>query len=157
MQFLLWGLLLVLSRPLYAADNMRFSGVLIEPPSCKINEGEVVEVDFEERVGVTKVDGVHYMKKLDYLITCEKWASGLDLTLTLSGKKTLYDDAAIQTNVDDLGIRILKNGEPFNINSSIVVDPKSPPTLQAVPVKTPGASLKKGPFMATATLKVEYQ
>lgn len=157
MRFLLYSLLLILSRPLYAADNMLFSGTLIQPPPCKINEGGMIDVDFGERVGVNKVDGVNYLQTLNYNITCEKGANGLDLTLTLSGEKTIYDSAAIQTDVTDLGIRVLQNGDPFILGRPVIIDSKAPPTLQAVPVKTPGASLKKGAFKATATLKAEYQ
>lgn len=157
MRFLLWSLLLVLSHPLHAVDNMLFRGTLIEPPSCKINDGGMVDVDFGDKIGVNKVDGVNYLKALDYRVTCEKGVSGMDLVLTLSGKPTIYDDAAIQTDVPDLGIRILQNGQPFILDTPVVIDPKAPPILQAVPVKTPGASLKEGAFTATATLKAEYQ
>ncbi|MBK4727653.1 fimbrial protein [Pantoea agglomerans] len=157
MRFLLWSLLLILNRPLYAIDNMLFSGTLIEPPPCKINEDGMVDVDFGDRVGVNKVDGVNYLQTLNYSITCEKGGNGLDLTLTLGGKQTTYDNAAIQTDVTDLGIRVLQNGQPFILDKPVVIDPKAPPKLQAVPVKTPGASLKEGAFIATATLKAEYQ
>lgn len=157
MQLLLWSLLLILSHPLYAADNMLFRGTLIEPPPCKINEGGIVDVDFGDKIGVNKVDGVNYLKTLDYWITCEAGGRGMDVTLTLSGQPTSYNEAAIQTDVADLGIQVLQNGQPFILGTPVVIDPKAPPMLQAVPVKTPGASLKERAFMATATLKAEYQ
>lgn len=157
MRFILWSLLLVLSHPLHAVDNMLFRGTLIEPPPCKINEGGMVDVDFGDKVGVNKVDGVNYLKALDYRVTCEEGASGMDVVLTLSGQPTFYDGAAIQTDMADLGIRILQNGQPFTLDTPVVIDPKAPPMLQAVPVKAPGASLKEGAFTATATLKAEYQ
>ena len=47
-----------LSVPGMAADNMKFSGTLIEPPTCTINNDGQVDVDFCSRVGVKKVDGV---------------------------------------------------------------------------------------------------
>lgn len=143
-----------LSQPLSAADNVQFRGTLIEPPPCTIND---VDIDFGDRVGVNKVDGVNYMKTIDYLITCEPGAIGLDMTLTLSGEQTGYDDATIQTNVADLGIRVLHNGQPFTLDKPIDVDPKNPPTLEAVPVKTPGATLQEGAFVASATLRAQYQ
>lgn len=151
------GLLLAVSSPLFAADNMLFRGTLIESPPCTINDGGMVDVDFGERVGVNKVDGVNYLKTMDYRITCEPGATGLDMALTLSGVQTGYDAAAVQTDLPDLGIRVLQNGKPFTINTPLSVDPKSPPTLEAVPVKTPGATLTEGAFVATATLKAEYQ
>lgn len=158
MRFLTVNLLLVLgllfSLPLSAVDNVLFRGTLIEPPACTIND---VDIDFGDRVGVKKVDGVNYLKTIDYLISCEPGAMGLDMTLTLSGQKTSYDDAAIQTNVADLGIRVLHNGQPFTLDTPIDVDPNNPPTLEAVPVKTPGATLSERAFVATATLQAQYQ
>ncbi|ATM76050.1 MULTISPECIES: fimbrial protein [Serratia] len=157
-RFLTVSLLLVLgssfSQPVSAADNLLFRGTLIEPPSCTIND---VEIDFGDRVGVNKVDGVNYVKTIDYLIRCEPDAMGLDMTLTLSGQQTGYDDAAIQTNVADLGIRILHNGQPFTLDTPIDVDPNNPPKLEAVPVKTPGATLQEDAFVASATLRAQYQ
>lgn len=43
-----------LSAPGMAADNMKFSGTLIEPPPCTINNDGQVDVDFGNRVGVKK-------------------------------------------------------------------------------------------------------
>lgn len=156
-RFLTLNLLLVCSHSLYAADNLLFRGTLIEPPACKINDGGVVDVNFGERVGVKKVDGVNYLQAMGYRITCEPGVTGLDMTLTLSGRKTGYDDAALQTNLADLGIRVLQNGQPFTLDKPIGIDPRNPPKLEAVPVKTPGATLTEGPFVATATLQAQYQ
>lgn len=150
-------LLSVCGYPLHAANNMLFRGTLIEPPPCTINDGGMVDVGFGERVGVNKVDGVNYLKAMGYRITCEPGVSGLDMTLTLSGQPTGYDDAAVQTDLADLGIRVLQNGKPFALNTPLGIDPKNPPALEAVPVKTPGATLKEGAFVATATLQAQYQ
>lgn len=156
-RFLTLGLLLAVTPPLFAADNMLFRGTLIEPPPCTINDDGMVDVDFGERVGINKVNGVNYRKPVDYRITCESGATGLDMTLTLSGTHTGYDDAAVQTDMADLGIKVLQNGTPFTLNTPLSIDPQNPPVLEAVPVKTPGATLPEGAFVATATLKAEYQ
>ncbi|OAT33508.1 MrfF family protein [Buttiauxella ferragutiae ATCC 51602] len=156
-RFLTLGLLLAVTPPLFAADNMLFHGTLIEPPPCTINDDGMVDVDFGERVGINKVNGVNYRKPVDYRITCESGATGLDMTLTLSGTHTGYDDAAVQTDMADLGIQVLQNGTPFTLNTPLSIDPQNPPVLEAVPVKTPGATLPEGAFVATATLKAEYQ
>jgi type 1 fimbria pilin len=156
-RFLTLSLLLVVTPSLFAADNMLFRGTLIEPPPCTINDGGMVDVDFGERVGINKVNGVNYLKPMDYRITCESGATGLDMTLTLSGTETGYDQAAVQTDMADLGIKVLQNGTPFTLNTPLSIDPQNPPVLEAVPVKTPGATLTEGVFVATATLKAEYQ
>lgn len=156
-RFLTLSLLLAVTPPLFAADNMLFRGILIEPPPCTINDGGMVDVDFGERVGINKVNGVNYLKPVDYRITCESGATGLEMTLTLSGTETGYDKAAVQTDMADLGIKVLQNGAPFTLNTPLSIDPQNPPVLEAVPVKTPGATLTEGAFVATATLKAEYQ
>lgn len=156
-RYLTLSLLLAVTSPLYAADNMLFHGTLVEPPPCTINDGGMVDVDFGERVGVNKVDGVNYRQTLDYRITCEPGATGLDLSLTLYGQHADYDAAAVQTDLADLGIQVLQNGQPFLINTPVAIDPTHPPVLEAVPVKKPGATLTGGVFVATATLKAQYE
>ncbi|QDI20297.1 pilus assembly protein [Serratia marcescens] len=140
-----------------AAENMHLFGTLIAPPPCSINNDQLVDVDFGERVGVTKVDGKNYLKTVDYRITCEPGVSGLVLGLTVTGPQTGFDAAALQTNLPDLGIRLLQGGEAFIINKRIVISADHPPVLQAVPVKKPGAVLEPKPFEVTATLLADYQ
>ncbi|BEM84350.1 fimbrial protein SteE [Serratia marcescens] len=140
-----------------AAENMHFSGTLIMPPPCTINQGQLVDVDFGERVGVKKIDGKNYLQTVDYHIDCQPGISGLVLGLTVTGTATGFDTAALQTNEPDLGIRLLQNGEAFPVNKRLVINAGSPPTLQAVPVKKPGVELSAGTFEVTATLLADYQ
>lgn len=157
MRFLFWSLLLALSWSLYAADNMVFRGTLISPPPCKINDGGNVDVNFGDQLGVHKVDGLNYVQTLNYTITCEKWTSKQSVLLTLSGKKTTYNTAAIQSSKSGLGIKILQNDKAFILDTPLVIDPKAPPILKAVPIKDPSMILSVGEFTATATLTAEYQ
>ncbi len=150
-------LLMVLSGNAAAAENMRFSGTLIEPPPCTINDGGKVDVDFGNRVGVSKVDGVSYMQPVNYRITCTPGAGKWNMTLEVVGTPADYDDAAIVSNMDDLAVRLLQNGKPFTLNKPVSIKLNTPPTLEAVPVKRPGATLKEGAFEAAATLLAVYQ
>ncbi|QXN62767.1 fimbrial protein [Serratia fonticola] len=155
-----WALLLAgaaLNAPASAEENMKLFGTLIEPPACTINDGGNVDVDFGTRVGVTKVDGVNYLQPMNYQITCDQSANSLDMTLEIIGDAPDYDSAAVVSNVTDLGIQIQQNGVPFELNKPIPIRLGSPPSLQAVPVKRPGATLVEGPFEATATLRAVYQ
>ncbi|WP_199063785.1 fimbrial protein [Serratia sp. ASV30] len=142
---------------LLAADNLLFRGTLVEVPQCVISDMNTVDVNFGDKVGVSKVDGVNYLTTINYFITCEQGTSGFDMTLTLSGNKTTYDDAAIETNHLNLAIRVLQNGKPFTLGKPVAIDPKNPPKLEAVPVKTPGSTLTGGAFLASATLQASYQ
>jgi type 1 fimbria pilin len=147
----------MLSTPVQAAENMKFYGTLVEPPACTINNGGNVDVDFGNRVGVKKVDGVNYLQPMNYQITCDPNANAWAMTLEIVGTPADYDRAAVVTGVTDLAIRIKQNGVAFELNKPIPISLTNPPRLEAVPVKRPGATLKEGPFEATATLKAVYQ
>lgn len=161
MKHIIASLVLLLSglicSPLLAGENLLFQGTLIAPPPCKINDGDQVDIDFGERVGVNKVDGANYLKTIDYHITCEPSAIALDLTLTLMGPKALYEEGVIQSSLAGLGIKVLQNGHAFVLDKPLFIDPKNPPKLEAVPVKAPGATLTADAFVATAVLLAQYQ
>jgi type 1 fimbria pilin len=138
--------------------DLRFRGTLRVPPPCTINEGGTVAVDFGQRVGINKVDGANYRQAVDYRISCDTpGARPWEMWLTLKGNATAFDKAAVQTDNANLGIRIYQNGAPFTLNGGLKIDPNNPPRLEAVPVAKPGAVLKEGAFVATATLQVNYQ
>ncbi|MDM1840423.1 fimbrial protein [Serratia marcescens] len=150
-------LLIMWSGLAAAVDNMRFSGTLIEPPPCSINDSGMVDVDFGNRVGISKVDGANYLKPVNYRITCSPGVGAWNMTLTVVGTSADYDAAAVKTNIQDLSIRLLQNGQQFTLNQPIAIKLNAPPMLEAVPVKRPGATLKEGAFEATATLLAVYQ
>lgn len=149
--------LLLGSISVQAEINTVFYGTLNSPPPCTINNGEQVDVDFGTRVGVNKVDGQNYMQTVNYRITCEPGISGLAMGLKVTGSPTGFDGAALQTNIADLGIRLLQNGQAFTLNKRISIEAANPPILQAVPVKKTGVELKAGAFTVTATLLADYQ
>jgi type 1 fimbria pilin len=137
---------------------MTFRGTLIEPPPCIINDGNHVDVDFGERVGINKVDGVNYRQLVNYQVTCESGGiGGATLKLSLSGTVTGFDGQALQTNKENLGIRVYQNDLAFTPGSSLAIDLANPPRLEAVPVKNVGSTLSEGPFEAWATLQADYQ
>lgn len=147
------------SHLLPAADNLLFHGTLFAPPACKVlgTNSADVDVDFGDRVGITKVDGVANRLTIGYLIECEPGVSGLNMMLTLSGQPTNYDPTALQTNLANLGIKVLQNGTPLTLNQPLMIDAQSPPQLEAVLVTEPGATLTGGAFEANATLQIDYQ
>ncbi|TXP33754.1 fimbrial protein, partial [Escherichia coli] len=62
--------------------------------------------------------------------------------------QTPYDDSAIGTDVSGLGNELQPNGQPFKLGTPLKIDPSTPPTLQAVPVKANDAALGDGTFSA---------
>ncbi|WP_421671714.1 fimbrial protein [Rahnella sp. EDr1-12] len=140
-----------------AEDNFSLKGTLLEPPKCGFNGGLQTLVEFGNRVGVNKVDGINYKQKIPYLMFCEAESKPWDMAFILTGITTSYDGAAIQTNIDDLGIRLLINGKPFSVGKLVPIDFSKPPLLEAVPVKRPGSTLTAGAFEAVATIGINYQ
>ncbi|MDK2376503.1 fimbrial protein [Serratia fonticola] len=138
--------------------DMTFRGTLIEPPPCTINDDNRVDVNFGERVGINRVDGVSYRQVLNYQISCQNTGSGSwALTLSLSGAAAGFDNQALLTNKENLGIRLYQNDKPFTPGSTLDIDLTNPPRLEAVPVKSEGATLTEGTFEAWATLRADYQ
>ncbi|ALX95758.1 hypothetical protein AV650_20410 [Serratia fonticola] len=151
---LLIGVSLIL--PVQAVD-VNFKGTLQAPPPCTINNGNLIDVDFGEKVAIKKVDGSNYIQQVNYTINCEPGVPGWALGLTFKGSATAFDNAAVQTNKPALGIRMLRNGEPFTMNTRVEIESATPPVLQVVPVKDPARELTDGAFEATATLFADYQ
>lgn len=139
-----------------AMANLTFNGTLNEPPPCTINSGNTIEVDFQD-VGVSKVDGVNYLKSVNYTITCSAGTLPWEMLLTVRGVATSFEPSAIQSSVSDLGIQILQNGEPLALNTLLLINPSTPPVLEAVPIKRPGVLLGPGEFTSSATLLAEFQ
>lgn len=138
--------------------SMTFHGTLIEPPSCTINDNNRIDVNFGERVGINKVDGVNYRQRMNYQISCEGAGSSNGvLTLSLSGSAAGFDSEALLTNKANLGIRVYQNDTPFTPNSTLKIDLANPPRLEAVPVKSAGTTLTEDAFEAWATLRADYQ
>ncbi|WP_411749728.1 fimbrial protein [Serratia marcescens] len=138
--------------------DMVFRGTLITPPQCTINDGNRIDVDFGDRLGINKVDGVNYRQPVNYQVSCDNNNStGFSLMLSLSGTPTDFDADALQTSKAGLGVRMYQNNKPFTPNTELVITQNNPPALEVVPVKKMGAVLDKGSFEAWATLKAEYQ
>ncbi|OCJ19682.1 fimbrial protein [Serratia sp. 14-2641] len=154
MSLLLSFALLAIS-PSQAAENMSFSGTLIEPPPCLVNNDKDIDVPFD-RIGVKSVDGVKHRRQVDYVLDCTA-GPAWSMVLTLLGPVAAFEPATLQTNIANLGIKIYQNGEPFELGTPIAVDPLNPPLLEAVPVKKPGTELTDGTFEVTATLLADYQ
>jgi type 1 fimbria pilin len=139
-----------------ASANLTFSGTLNEPPPCTIDAGRTIEVDFGD-VGTKRVDGVKYRKGVGYTISCGTDTLPWMLKLSVNGTATAFDGSAVQTSASELGIRLFQNNVPFLLNTPLDINLSSPPILEAVPVKRPGAILSPARFTAVATLLAEYQ
>lgn len=152
----------------YAEGDMSFKGTLIAPPPCKVDDSQRIEVNFGDRLGVNKIDGVAYAKPLEYRLVCEDTSThGWKLILSLNGDMSPFDGDVFKTtsltankdNENNLGVRIYQaNGTVFTPNSQLeITDAQNPPVLMAVPVKRPGSVLVEGGFETLVTLQAHYQ
>lgn len=140
-----------------STENMSFHGTLIAPP-CKISSDKTIEVAFGKNLGVTKIDGSNYMQSVKYTVDCEAGYTANNLAIIVDTTLiAAFDDSAVKTNKEGLGIRIIVDGQPVTFAKRVAVtDPASPPIIQAVPVQDPGVTLTEGVFEATMTLRADY-
>lgn len=138
--------------------NVNFEGTFNVSSPCTINNNEVMEIPFGN-VGINKVDGIAYIRTIPFSIDCNGAADSTPLSLKITGIQESFDDAAVTTNADGLGIQIQLNDKPMVLNEALstTLGEASSFTLKAVPVKDPSKDLTEQPFTATATLTADYQ
>lgn len=141
-----------------AAVDIKFHGTLIEPPACAITNSNQISVNFGDQIKSQNIDGVNYRQKIDYQVFCEnveegRWA----LSLSLEGETSKFDNDALTTSKDGLGIRIYLNDTPFTPNSVELINPNAPINLEAVLIKKNNVVLSEGVFNAVSTLHIYYQ
>ncbi|HEM8838473.1 TPA: fimbrial protein [Klebsiella aerogenes] len=137
------------------AVTVNFHGTLKRKP-CHIANDTDISVHFGN-VGIKKVDGQRYMQEVPYTIQCEETDPSWTLMLSVKGTQAGFENSALRTNANGLGIRILADGRPMEINKAMAISYTNPPKLQAVPVQQSGVTLPEQEFSATATLMAEYQ
>ncbi|HEC2037748.1 TPA: fimbrial protein [Klebsiella oxytoca] len=134
----------------------RFHGTVIVV-ECSINGAKRQTVDFGTAVGIKRIDGKRYEQPVPFSVNCTNYAGGdvPTLTLVLGGNTTSFNDAAVATDVNGLGIELRNNGKAQPLNKAVTFDYKNVPILTAVPVADPSVSLSAQPFTATVKLTVE--
>ncbi|QHB31511.1 fimbrial protein [Yersinia canariae] len=150
------AVVLALGSTLAYADNMLFSGTLINPPPCVINNTGTILVGFGDDVLTSRVDGTQYMQPVTYTLNCTGAVSNA-LKMTIKGNGAGFDTSVLSTNNSALGIKLLRNEQALGLNTAFTFSYPTIPVLKAVPVKQPGATLSAGAFYGTATMVVEYQ
>lgn len=148
-----------LASPVVAADNMTFHGTLMETPPCEINNGQPIEISFDE-VGVNKIDGKNYAQTFKMMYQCS--GNDQDVVVRYVGDVTAFDNAAVKSNITDFGINLRSpsvNGvlTDFNVGTTLPVSAdQTSLTFVATPVKRKGADLPGEHFISSAMLQLEY-
>ena len=140
-----------------ADKTFSFTGTLRAMTICTINNNQAITADFKN-VGINKLDTDVYSLPLNYTLDCPGINSANTLQMSfMTSRPALSDPASIESDVSGLLIRILKNGQPLELNKFFKVDNAAqPPKLEALLVKVPGTDLTQSPFRATGTLVAEY-
>jgi len=140
-----------------------FKGILVTPPPCTIDNDQTIHVPFGERLSIKKVSDGIYREDIDYVLKCEDTEShDWKLMLSVRGNLASFDTADRATvattvgNIGNLGVKILRNGQPFKFDTPVEISLSSLPKLEALLVQRPNVELAEGPFEATVTLKAEY-
>lgn len=146
-------------RPIVAESaTLTVIGTIIEPPSCVINNGQEIFVNFTNEVVTTRVDSGIYHQPVPYTLRCNIDNDRLFWRMKIVGEgKGAGIDHALRTSNDDLGIEITRNGSAIYLNTSYWLNPSVAPELYATLKKRKGAILKAGAFTATATMVLEYE
>ncbi|MFX2482801.1 fimbrial protein [Serratia marcescens] len=148
--------LMLFVPPVQAATTIKVTVTIVAPPPCVINNNNLIEVNFGNDVMTTRIDGSYKKQPVVYSVECKN-APNNAMKLQIQGNSAGFDGEVLQTNKDGLGVALLRNGNRQPINSWINFTYPTKPTLEAVPVKQAGATLRGGDFSAGATMKVEYQ
>lgn len=124
-------------------------------PSCTVNNGNIIEVDFGDSVAIPFINGVNYRAAVPYTIQCNASAPNV-LKLQIEGSGATFNTDALQTSENGLGIIFFRDGQPLAINTKFDVNYTALPTFEAAPIKASGARLNAGTFTAGATLTIYY-
>ncbi|EHX7793000.1 fimbrial protein [Escherichia coli] len=152
------SLLMLWSFSFMALSNVSFHGYLVQPPNCSISNGQNIELTFRD-VNIDDINGSNYEQVVPYTITCDTAVRDpqMEMTLTWSGTQSDFDDSAVATDLNGLGIHLKQAGSDFKLHTPLVVNETSLPVLTAVPVKKSGVDLPESDFEAWATLQMDYQ
>ncbi|EGE5704608.1 fimbrial protein [Escherichia coli] len=152
------SLLMLWSFSFMALSNVSFHGYLVQPPNCSISNGQNIELTFRD-VNIDDINCSNYEQVVPYTITCDTAVRDpqMEMTLTWSGTQSDFDDSAVATDLNGLGIHLKQAGSDFKLHTPLVVNETSLPVLTAVPVKKSGVDLPESDFEAWATLQVDYQ
>lgn len=148
--------LLLPGQLVQAATTIKVTVTIVAPPPCVINNNNLIEVNFGNDVMTTRIDGSYKKQPVVYSVECKN-APNNAMKMQIQGTGAGFDGEVLQTNKDGLGVALLRNDSRQPINSWINFTYPNLPTLEAVPVKQAGATLRGGEFSAGATMKVEYQ
>lgn len=143
------------------AVNVKFTGKLVEQPTCTLNDGKDISVDFTNVV-INKIDGVSYKKmEIPYSVSCNGGSANAgDLKVKLGFTPVSWGDGKpLQSSIGNLGLRVTQGtGDTTYVSDTkLIIDAANPTKLYAVPIARSGSMLVGADFTGAATLTAEYE
>ncbi|ELJ4094514.1 fimbrial protein [Salmonella enterica] len=155
------ALLILLTAGMVHADDYSATitvTVTATNPPCVINNNQIIDVDFGQNVVVTDVAAGTVEKPVPYTLDCGNLDPSKSLKMRITGNSAGFDNALLQTNIPELGIKLNANGVEFPLNTDLLFSSsEEKPYLSAALVQQPGYRLPVGEFSAGATMTVDYQ
>lgn len=153
---------LCLSRVVNAEDteNVEFTGTLITPPPCVIEQDNTVQVKFGDKIGIRKIPAGVYRQPVPLNLQCDENTQSWQLVFSVTGNSADFDadNATVVTfQQAALGVKIYLDGQPFELGKKVKVNWDALPSIEAVLVQRDGETLVEGDFTALATVRAEYQ
>lgn len=149
-------------------SRVTISGTITVPQSCSINAGQIIEVKLPDILGKDirnlgdSPQEAHVTTHVN--LTCSNVANGTNLSLSLAGANDPHNSDYLQTDNENIGIRISdKNDNTIVPNGSAELpvddyqDGSGSSTFTAAPVNTTGKIPHTGQYQATATLEVQIR
>lgn len=149
-----------MAAPGEGGTQVLITGVVVAPPDCKINNGNLIEVNFGN-VPIKTADGKQHIQTVDYNLVCTPHSniSYKSMKMMLVGAEGFNNDVLQTNEIPDLGIRFYHDKTPIVLNAWFNL-PSQPETMkmEAAPIINPGSTKSHGgAFTASATLITTFQ
>lgn len=159
-----WGnAAFAITAPEGATTDVIVTGEIQEDPACEINGGNEKTVPFG-KINATKIDSGEYLQSFNLDVDCDAAAvaAGQAFTFTWDGTLADFDGGSgkiIKVNdVNNLGVKLIKDGSELTLGQSENFDPASGVIkLDALLVKKKDADVSAGDFYATAIIQLNIQ
>lgn len=137
--------------------DINITGTIVASASCTIDNKKPINIDYGD-VYISDIDAGRYLEEIPYSITCKGDPEGKTIQMRLMGNTASFDTKILKTDVEGLGIKLLKNKTQILPNSWFEIFPDTPPLLEAEIVKENKVVLQNGKrFNASATLIIDYR
>lgn len=144
----------------FAEDNSPIVTVkvMVNAAPCEINNNQLINVDFGDNIITTDVAGGTVEKSVNYTLDCTNADQSKTLVMRISGSGADFDNALLETSIQELGVKFEADGADYPLNTSLVLGSfESKPAIMVILVQQPGVRLPTGGFTAGATMTVDYQ